>query len=188
MHPQRVKESMRKYDHSLKGKERRERRKVKCKIYSKQWFIKNPDKCAEYSKRYREKDPERAKKVRKTYAQSMKGILANREKSRVRRSVFIKQKCDHNYWRSIVKEQNYKCPLCGAEYGEQIRNMALGHIFPRSKFPKLDSEVNNIIPICRKCNSKMYNMLFSDFCIKYNYPIPKRVLQYIKKNKSLLNF
>lgn len=185
--PQRVKEIMRKYDKSEKGKDRRKRRYDKIKEYQKEWLKKHPEKTAEYSKAYREKDPERAKRIRKKYEKSIKGIFANRKRSHIYR-MLEKKNYNHNKLIPLLEEQKNKCPLCGKRYGSKLENMELGHIFPLKKFPTLAADTQNIIPICKKCNRRMRDNIFTDFCIKNNFPIPKRVMNYINKQKSLLDF
>jgi len=185
--PEKVRAYMKKYDQSIKGKDRRKRRYDKIKEYQKRWLKNNPHKTAEYSKSYREKDPERAKRVREKFRKSLKGIFSNRKRSHIYR-MLIKKNYNHNKLIPILKEQNNRCPLCEQKYSSNLDNMELGHIFPMKKYPNLAADVNNIIPICKRCNRRMRDKLFTDYCIKHKLQIPKRVLNYVSKQKTLLEF
>ena len=47
------------------------------------------------------------------------------------------------------------CKICGSE-----ENIAVDHILPYSKFPELASDLNNLQPLCRSCNSKKSNKIY----------------------------
>lgn len=48
----------------------------------------------------------------------------------------------------VLKKYGRKCMLCGTEKGE----MNVDHIKPRSKYPNLVFEFNNLQVLCRDCN------------------------------------
>lgn len=183
--PEKQKEIMKNYDKSEKGKARRKRNYPKKKEYNKKWLLNNPEKTAEYSKNYREKNPERAKQVRDRYKKSLKGILANRKRSHIKR-MLKKYNYNHNKLIPIIVEQNGQCPLCHIIYEPDFSNMELGHIFPMKKYPEVESEPDNLLPICRTCNRRMREKLFSEYCKLHNLPIPKRVSDYVKRHNYLI--
>ena len=177
---EKVKEIMKKFDSSEKGKARRKRCEEWTKKYQKQWNIQNPDKIKEYWKKENLKEKELGYPKMTKYKKSLKGILANRKRAQMTRC-FSKRNIDHNYWLKTIKEQNNKCPLCGEQYLEDYSNMELAHIFPFSKYPLLATDKENIIPICFSCNRSMQNKMFDEYCLEKNYIIPEEVKKYKEK-------
>ena len=180
-HPERAKEVMRRYDRSEKGRLRRERRADKSKEYQKKWVNENRDKVRAAMRRYQRSEKGREKN--KQFKKTLKGRLANRKRALIKRSL-AKKNYDHNRLIPILKKQNNKCPLCGSDYGKNYENMDSAHIYPTKKYQVLACDVNNIIPICRRCNRQMQDTFFIDFCNIKGYPIPQEVLKYIKKKKN----
>ncbi len=185
-----LREYQKKYDSSEKRKLSRQSQRYKDwrRDYYQRWLKDNPTKSADYSKSYRERDPERARTVSIKFKKSIKGILLNRKRSHIQR-MLIRKNYDHNKLIPLLKEYNNKCPLCQTEYNVNLSNMELGHIFPLKKYDSLAAETDNFLPICKRCNRKMRDKIFSDYCKLHNIIIPKRVLDYeehIKNQKTLL--
>ena len=187
--PQKMRQYLKKYDSSEK---RRAYRKSEGyimwrKSYNTQWLKDNPEKTKEYSKKYADNHPEERKEQIKRYRHSLKGIFSNRKRGHIYR-MLIKKNYDHNRLVPILDEQDNKCPLCNTKYTENLVNMELGHIFPMKKYPILAADVENIIPICKRCNRRMRDKIFIDYCIEHNLGVPKRVLDYVQKQKLMSQF
>lgn len=70
-------------------------------------------------------------------------------------------------WRTYFKRLDTDCPLCDNIIS--IDNFECGHIKSR-KYGGEDS-VNNLIPICGKCNKSMSSTNFYDYCNNHNIKI-----------------
>ncbi|WP_461533464.1 HNH endonuclease [Sinomicrobium sp.] len=57
----------------------------------------------------------------------------------------------------VLEKYGRKCLLCGSE-----DSIHVDHIFPRSIFPELELDVNNLQPLCHSCNDKKSNKYFWD--------------------------
>ena len=102
--------------------------------------------------------------------------------------MLIKRNYNHNNLIPVLMQQDNKCPLCGSKYSLNLENMELAHIYPMSRYPTLAADTRNIIPICKKCNRKMHNKKFDEYCMENNVPIPERVYKYIKQKENILSF
>ncbi len=61
---------------------------------------------------------------------------------------------DSDAWRSlrfkVLRKYGYKCMACGARPG--IHPLHVDHIRPRSKYPRLELDPDNLQVLCRDCN------------------------------------
>lgn len=58
---------------------------------------------------------------------------------------------EYREWRrKVFKKYGKKCLLCSDTY-----RLSAHHIFEKRNFPELQFDVNNGVPICHKCHSKM---------------------------------
>lgn len=55
---------------------------------------------------------------------------------------------EYNIWRKkCLKRDDYTCQICGTK-----ENLCVHHIKPYAKYPKLATNVNNGITLCKKCH------------------------------------
>jgi len=52
----------------------------------------------------------------------------------------------------VLKKYGGKCSLCGRSYREHGVSIHVDHIKPRSKYPKLELDENNLQLLCEDCN------------------------------------
>lgn len=59
----------------------------------------------------------------------------------------------------VISTYGRQCMLCETRFGE----MHVDHIKPRSKYPRLELEFNNLQVLCKKCNLDKSNLHEIDF-------------------------
>lgn len=68
----------------------------------------------------------------------------------------------HNVWVDLTNQVFSKygkvCLCCGS-----TDNISIDHIKPYSKYPELATDINNLQPLCRSCNSKKGNRWVIDY-------------------------
>lgn len=51
-------------------------------------------------------------------------------------------------WKRIaIREHGHVCKKCGSK-----KNVTLHHIFSKSLYPQMKTDIDNLIPLCRKCH------------------------------------
>ncbi len=56
------------------------------------------------------------------------------------------------YWRNeCLKRDNWTCQVCGLR---EVEIMEVDHIKPRSKYPELATEINNMVTLCPNCHRR----------------------------------
>jgi len=132
--------NQKKYRNSLKGFLffNSEKRKVYRKIYNRKW-----------SKSLK------AKEMKKKWLQTPKGKMLNyrrnlKRRVRLRKAKLIKTHT-LNEWTNILQKSNGVCAICKKFVG--INNLTKDHIIPISSPFEVDDGINNIQPVCGKCNS-----------------------------------
>lgn len=58
----------------------------------------------------------------------------------------------------VINMYGAKCMKCGA-----TNDIAVDHINPRSKYPELELDINNMQVLCRSCNSSKSNRIIIDY-------------------------
>ena len=59
------------------------------------------------------------------------------------------------YWINQAKiRDNYTCQVCGLK---DLEIMEVDHIKPKSKFPELTLELNNLLTLCPNCHARKTN-------------------------------
>mgnify|MGYP003331277246 CR=1 FL=1 len=53
---------------------------------------------------------------------------------------------------SFISRQNGKCQVCGRTHKQHGVTMHVDHIKPRSKYPELELDKNNLQLLCEECN------------------------------------
>ena len=62
----------------------------------------------------------------------------------------------------VISASNGLCTACGAKAGESVR-LHVDHIKPRSKYPELELDINNLQVLCEDCNLGKSNKDDTDF-------------------------
>lgn len=111
----------------------------------------------------------------KKYSATEKGKLTNRTK-RARRKA-LKQNLLSDYtpkqWEQCKKVFNGECAYCG-KYNELTQD----HFLPITKGGEYT--INNILPVCRSCNSSKCNDDFSEWYIKQEFYSKEREIKILK--------
>ncbi|MBD2663347.1 hypothetical protein B6N60_03224 [Richelia sinica FACHB-800] len=71
----------------------------------------------------------------------------------------------------VRKNSDWYCPICGYKYSER-GGKTIDHKLPRSQYPWLSMEFNNLWVICRDCNQEKGEMHWYEYerYIFVNYP------------------
>ena len=107
----------------------------------------------------RKQDQELAKRLKiksELKLERLKYRIRKKEKEKNGKVRSIQQRLSGFYnspeWLSLrfkaLKSMKRKCALCHTEHGE----MHVDHIKPRSKYPELELDLNNLQILCRSCN------------------------------------
>jgi 5-methylcytosine-specific restriction endonuclease McrA len=144
-----------------KIKEYKEKNKEYIKCKKKEYLMKNKDSIRKYRQKYRQLNPElstKDKQVRKAKQKQLDSDFT------------VKQ------WKRCKKHFDNKCAYCGEE-----GNMTQDHFIPLSKGGEYT--INNIIPVCRSCNSSKHNKDFFEWYCDQNFyskQREKKVLDYLR--------
>ena len=115
------------------------------------------NKCeAAYHKKYGEENKENIAAQKKKYrAENKEKMIASWHKYQARKAgnggSFTAQE-----WRDLKKKYGYKCLCCGEK-----KKLAADHVIPVSKGGT--SNIDNIQPLCRSCNSSKGNHHATDY-------------------------
>ena len=102
---------------------------------------------------YRKRRNEYQKKYRATIGNLMSKIYKIERKFRIKE---FKHLFSNQEWMDKVERTKGICPICGKYVG--IENMTLDHIIPLTKAPpKFVYTINDVQPMCNRCNSKKGN-------------------------------
>jgi len=184
------------------GMENEEKVKVKRKIYElknvehikEQWQIysnknknnikayrdKNKEVNSKYNKQYRKEHHEELKEQYKEYYNNHKEIyhLSNQKRKAIKRK--LPNTLTMQQWEKIKSDFNNKCAYCGEE-----KPLAQEHFIALSKGGEYT--VNNIIPVCKSCNSSKRDRNFFEWYHKqdfYNKTKESFVLKYLGYKKE----
>lgn len=66
----------------------------------------------------------------------------------------VGKKYTRGMFKSDFLDENklYACPYCDTETISNVRNSWIEHFLPKSKFPYVSCNINNLIPSCTSCN------------------------------------
>lgn len=108
------------------------------------------------------------RKVCNWYSEGKSQRKADHEKrARIRRGIKSKKKSSDNFyssweWKKLrfeaIKKYGPKCMCCGSE-----EKIVVDHIKPRSRFPSLELDFNNLQILCNDCNMGKSNDDYTDF-------------------------
>ena len=76
----------------------------------------------------------------------------------------------------LMKRTQCTCEYCQEDITERS-NLTLDHVVPLSKGGS--NEVDNILISCTECNLKKDDLLLTDFILKYNIKITKRLAEFL---------
>ena len=131
------------------------------------WAKKHPDRIKQISQKSKRKHRQQNKEY------NAKWYTNNKEKSRMRllgwrrrnKAKAVQQVLKRYYksknsggthtleeWEELKEKFNYRCAKCG-----ETRKLTRDHIIPLSKDGR--SDIQNIQPLCRPCNSRKFNHL-----------------------------
>lgn len=121
--------------------------------------VKDCKRCAELKRQRQKIDPPLTGKQKKRLKKKKEAKAKKKAKKETARKKFLKNrytKFDEFYesraWlkirHQVLKEYGRVCSLCRTETGE----MHVDHIKPRSKYPDLELEYNNLQVLCKACN------------------------------------
>ncbi|MCP4139989.1 MAG: HNH endonuclease [Chloroflexi bacterium] len=122
-------------------KEYRKENKEKINAYHKEWSKANPEKRAAYKKEWRKANPEK----RAAYDQKRRARKAGNGGS------FTAQE-----WRDLCEKYDSKCLCC-----KKKKKLTADHVVPISKGGT--SNIENIQPLCKSCNSRKGNRRSTDY-------------------------
>ena len=75
-------------------------------------------------------------------------------------------KCNNTLWKHMMKTKMMKkCYVCNTELSKNI-NFCAGHIQPRVY--NGSNELNNLNPLCRTCNGRMYSQHMDEYKRRYD--------------------
>lgn len=151
---------------------------------SKEWYAKNKEHSNELNKKYYYENHDRMRILHKEYGykwwRENKAKSASYRHKRRTREAELNRSFNKQIWESTKKYFDNKCAYCGEE-----RVLTVEHFVPVSKGGSYD--INNIIPICKSCNSKKCNRDFFDWYAKQEFYSKKReqkILKYLNYNKD----
>lgn len=147
-------------------KEYRINNREKLNDYSNKYYYKNHDKLLKVGKKYRLKYNENIKVYRKLYLQTEIGKEVNRLKEQKRRSRKKNLKSDLTIgqWNETIKNWTDSNGYIHCAYCSEITvKPEQEHIIPLSKNGEYTK--NNIIPICKTCNTSKNNKSLEEFYI-----------------------
>jgi 5-methylcytosine-specific restriction endonuclease McrA len=55
----------------------------------------------------------------------------------------------HKFRNAMLERDNYKCVRCPSN-----NNLTIHHIKPKSDYPELKNDINNVITLCRECHDR----------------------------------
>lgn len=175
-----------KSDISLRGKvyynKHRERYKKQCAAYQQT----HKEELAAYSKKYRQENAEalakrrlankeHTAKVYKLYCQNNKDAINVKTQRRRTMRKQLLNTLTTQQWEQIKSDFGQSCAYCG-----QTKKLTIEHFIPLSKQGELT--VNNVLPVCKSCNSSKSNHPFSAWYPKQPFYSPQReakILDYL---------
>lgn len=127
---------------------------IDCGDNLKQWAKSNRCRSCR-NKFYRKNNPDFYAKEKariRRYNKTKKGREVSRNRVRNRRAKLaqVKNTLTAREWQEVLKQYDCKCVYCGSS-----KNIEMDHIIPISK--NGPHTKNNVIPACRRCNSKKSN-------------------------------
>jgi hypothetical protein len=141
------------YDNAEKERERR-RKRYCSSSYDKNYRIKyrsnpeNKEKEKEYNKKWFSKNPHK------------RSLYDNMRRARV---LELPNTLTHAQWEQLLSLFNHSCAYCGGN-----DRIAMDHLIPvsRKDINNPGTAWGNIVPACKKCNSKKNNKTHYEFCPK----------------------
>lgn len=128
----------------------------------KQYRHRNRERLSKQSKQYYHENKEEICKRQKGYRQSERGYVASACSRHRRRTRIETSKVDltPEQWARILKNQQYRCNLCGKKFTKR-RPPTMDHIIPLSKGGGLTS--SNVQALCKPCNCKKQATILKRF-------------------------
>jgi len=122
-------------------------------------YIKNKSIRLEYAKKYRRNNPNKIRESNKKHYKKRDKVkvLSYHIKHLNKYGLYLNlASMEYAYalmaWKKLVKEQQYEeCAVCGIN-----NNIAIHHIFYKSKYPKLSLNPNNGIPLCHQHHMEVH--------------------------------
>ena len=102
--------------------------------------------------------PQRTKRARKRVESAIHNHLKGHEIGKI---LTTRKKESSNFYDSkewqrvryfVLRKYGGKCQLCGRSYKEDGVVIHVDHIKPRSKYPELELDQNNLQVLCKDCN------------------------------------
>jgi 5-methylcytosine-specific restriction endonuclease McrA len=167
---------------SANGKKYRKEHKETIALSSKKYYLKNKDKYNEYSKKWKNEHKDKAKFSCLKYRKAHMEKVYNWNNARRSRKNCLESSLTNEQWEEIKLHFDNKCAYCGKE-----ESLTREHFIPLSKGGEYT--INNIIPVCKSCNSSKLDKDFFEWYPKYRYYSKKRenkILRYLnyKNNKT----
>lgn len=153
-----------------------ENNKEKVLKIHRQYYKNNKEKLAELRKQYRENNKEliRERRIKYCSAQSYK----EKHKIYTHNRKALKNSLEKNFkisdWELCKSKFNNMCAYCGNE-----KELTQEHFIPLTKGGEYT--VNNIIPVCKECNSSKSNKNFFEW-------YPKQEFYLKTREKNILNY
>ena len=135
--------------------------KERIKERSKQWNREHPKQRKEYDSQYLILNREKIYAYHRKWSKTDKGRMVKQRGNVVRqaRENKIINNLTSKEWVNILKEYKFKCAYCGCEF-TLFNRETKDHVIPISKGGHNIKE--NIVPACRRCNSKKSNKIISE--------------------------
>ena len=144
------------------AKKYREDHKKQAREYLAKYYLDNKKHFAELGKKYYLDNKNHRLETARRYRQSKNGKINRTICQQCRRARIATSVTDltPNQWTRILKNQKFKCNLCGKKF-TKCRPATIDHIIPVSKGGDLTS--SNVQALCQSCNSCKHAKIMSRF-------------------------
>ena len=144
-----TREEKKEYYHQYRLAHREELRE-----YDRKRYLTRREERKEYDKQYANAHKEEKRESGRKYRRTLKGRATAQRKNSTRRAnmALIANTLTCEEWFAILEDHEFKCAYCGCSLLDIFNPPTRDHIIPISKGG--DNTKENIIPACRKCNSK----------------------------------
>ena len=154
---EKIKEYLKSNSKRIKNRNKKyyEENAEKKKKYSKEYYAANPEKRAEWNLANKEK----MKEYQRAWFQENPDKTKAKDSRRRARVAGNGGSFTPKEWRALCKKYNNRCLCCGKK-----KKLEADHIIPVT-WPGGHSNIDNIQPLCRSCNSSKGNRSAADYRI-----------------------